>query len=125
MNNLLFKEEYYAIIGTCMEVQKWLGCGLLEIVYKDALEIELIKRGIPFRREYEFPVVYKGLLLPHSFRVDFLLYEEIIVEVKSTSSPFSDLHIAQTINYIKLANSKLGILINFGTPSLDHKRLVV
>ena len=117
------KEENYEIVGICMEVHRILGPGLLEIVYKDALEIEFKNNNIPFEREKEFSIEYKGKLLPHKFYADFIIYDEIILEVK-TVKEISNEHIAQTLNYIKLASSQIGIIVNFQNKSLTHKRLM-
>ncbi|MBA4318581.1 MAG: GxxExxY protein [Flavobacterium sp.] len=117
------KEENYEIVGICMEVHRILGPGLLEIVYKDALEIEFKNNNIPFEREKEFSIEYKGKVLPHKFYADFIIYDEIILEVK-TVKEISNEHIAQTLNYIKLASSQIGIIVNFQNKSLTHKRLM-
>lgn len=122
--NFYKKEENYTIVGLCMEVHRILGLGLLEIVYKDALEIEFRNNNIPFEREKEFFIEYKGVILPHKFYADFIVYDEIILEVKSTKE-ISNEHIAQTINYMKLAESQIGIIANFQNKSLVHKRLVL
>jgi GxxExxY protein len=121
--NFYKKEENYTIVGLCMEVHRILGPGLLEIVYKDALEIEFRNNNIPFEREKEFFIEYKGVILPHKFYADFIVYDEIILEVKSIKE-ISNEHIAQTINYMKLAESQIGIIANFQNKSLIHKRLV-
>ncbi|MBD0724091.1 NADH:ubiquinone oxidoreductase [Flavobacterium sp. L1I52] len=121
----LYKQkENYQIIGICMEVHRILGPGLLEIVYKDALEIEFRKNNIPFEREKEFTINYKGNILPHKFYADFIVYDEIILEIK-TVKEINNEHIAQTLNYIKLADSQIGIIVNFQNKSLTHKRLVI
>ena len=117
------EEETFKIIGICMEVHRNLGPGLLEIVYKDALEIEFKANYIPFEREKEFSIEYKGVVLPHKFYADFIVNEDIILEVK-TIKEFSNEHTAQTLNYMKLANSEIGLLVNFQNKSLQHKRLV-
>lgn len=80
----LYKQgENYKIVGLCMEVHRILGSGLLEIVYKDALEIEFRKNNISFEREKEFLIEYKGNILPHKFYANFIVYDEIILEIKS------------------------------------------
>ncbi|CAM4006176.1 GxxExxY protein [Flavobacterium antarcticum] len=118
------EEETYKIIGLCMEVHRNLGPGLLEIIYKDALEIEFKENNIPFEREKEFLVEYKGKILPHKFNADFVVNEDIILEVKAIKE-FSNEHIAQILNYIKLSNSEIGLLVNFQTKSLQYKRYVM
>ena len=107
-----------------MEVHRILGAGLLEIVYKDALEIKFKLNDIPYEREKEFSIEYKGNILPHKFYADFIIYDEIILEIKSVKE-INNEHIAQTLNYIKLAESQIGIIANFQNKSLTHKRLVV
>lgn len=115
------EEETYKIIGICMEVHRILGPGLLEIIYKDALEIEFKENNIPFEREKEFVIDYKGKILPHKFYADFIVNEDIILEVKAVKE-FSNEHIAQILNYLKLANSEIGLMVNFQTKSLEYKR---
>lgn len=118
------QDENYKIVGICMEVHRILGPGLLEIVYKDALEMEFKNNNIPFEREKEFSIEYKGNILPHKFYADFIVYDEIILEIKSVKEISSE-HIAQTLNYIKLADSQIGIIANFQNKSLTHKRLII
>ncbi|MFN7100021.1 MAG: GxxExxY protein [Flavobacterium sp.] len=115
------EEETYKIIGICMEVHRNLGPGLLEVVYKDALEIEFKANNIPFEREKEFAIEYKGKILPHKFYADFVVYQDIILEVKAIKE-FSNEHVAQILNYLKLAQSEIGLLVNFQTKSLQYKR---
>ena len=117
------KNENYEIVGICMEVHRILGPGLLEIVYKDALEIEFKIHNIPYEREKEYNVVYKGIILPHKFYADFVVYSDIILEVKSIKEISND-HLAQTLNYMKLADTPVGIIGNFQNKSLVHKRLI-
>jgi len=117
------EEETFKIIGICMEVHRNLGPGLLEVVYKDALEIEFKANDIPFEREKEFSIEYKGVVLPHKFYADFIVNEDIVLEVKAVKE-FSGEHTAQVLNYMKLSNSEIGLLVNFQNKSLQHKRLV-
>lgn len=117
------KNENYEIVGLCMEVHRLLGPGLLEIVYKDALEIEFKNHNIPYEREKEYAVEYKGVILPHKFFADFVVYSDIILEVKSIKEISND-HLAQTLNYMKLADTPVGIIANFQNKSLVHKRLI-
>ena len=118
------EEETYKIIGICMEVHRTLDPGLLEVIYKDALEIELKENNIPFEREKEFVIEYKGKILKHKFYADFIVNEDIILEVKAVKE-FSNEHIAQVLNYLKLANSEIGLLVNFQTKSLQYKRYAI
>jgi len=117
------KNENYKIVGICMEVHRLLGPGLLEIVYKDALEVEFKNHRIPYQREKEFSIEYKGVILPHKFYADFIVYEDIILEVKSVKEICNE-HLAQTLNYMKLADTPVGIIVNFQNKSLIHKRLI-
>lgn len=117
------KQENYQIVGICMEVHRLLGPGLLEIVYKDALEVEFKNHGIPYQREKEFAIEYKGVILPHRFYADFVVYDYIILEVKSVKEVCND-HLAQVLNYMKLADTPVGIIANFQNKSLTHKRLI-
>jgi GxxExxY protein len=125
MNDFLFEKETYIIIGFCMEVHRVLGHGFSEIVYKDALVIEALQNGILFEREKVFQIEYKQSLLKHSFCSDFLFFDEIIVEIKASENAINDNWISQTLNYIKASNRKVGLLINFGKKSLEHKRLII
>lgn len=118
------ENETYKIIGICMEVHRNLGPGLLEIIYKDALEIEFKENNIPFEREKEYSIKYKGKVLPHKFYADFIINEDIVLEVKAIKE-FSSEHIAQILNYIKLSNSEVGLLVNFQTKSLQYKRYIL
>jgi len=124
MDNLIYKEESYKIIGACMEVHKLLGAGFLEAVYQEALEIEFNNQGIPYEREKELKIYFKGIELRKRYNADFVCYEKIIVEVKALSQLVSD-HKAQLLNYLKATGYKLGLLVNFGEKSLRYKRLVL
>lgn len=124
MTEIFYKEESYAVIGICMEVYNFLGNGFLEIVYKDALEYEFQKAGIPYEREKVYDVNYKGKILPHLFYADFVVYDKIILEVKSTSE-IRDLFKAQAMNYLKVSQNSLAIIVNFGKLSLEYKRIVM
>jgi len=123
MTDILFKEESYKIIGACMEVHKKLGSGFLESVYSEALELELKKSGIPFEKEKKLPVYYEDKPLSKYFRADFVCFNSIILELKATKF-LIEADNRQTINNIKATKYKLGLLINFGTPSLTYKRIV-
>jgi GxxExxY protein len=118
------QEESYELIGICMEIHKILGRGLLEIVYKDALEFELKNKGILFEREKEYSVEYKGTQLPHKFYADFVINKNIIVEIKAQNG-FAAENYSQLINYLAISKNQLGLLINFGESSLKTKRIVL
>lgn len=122
MNNLIFKDESYNIIGRCFEVHNNLGPGFLEIVYKDALEYEFRRANIPIKREKEYVVKYKNIILPHKFYADFVVFDKIILEIKAVGS-VADEFVAQAINYLKVSGNKLAIIVNFG--ELKYKRIVL
>lgn len=113
----------YAIIGAAMEVHRQLGCGFLEAVYQAALAIELEARAIPFQKETELPVFYKGQRLACDYRADFVCFESVIVELKAVSE-LTGVHEAQVINYLKATGLEVGLLINFGAESLGYKRFI-
>lgn len=121
---ILYKDESYEIIGACMEVHNQLGCGFLEAVYQEALAIEFENRGIPFEREKRLTIEYKGQVLKKEYVADFVCFDKIIIEVKALSKLASE-HLAQTLNYLKITDYKLGLLVNFGTTSLKYKRVVL
>jgi GxxExxY protein len=124
MSNILYKNESYSIVGVLFDVYNNLGSGFSEIVYKDALEYEFNDLNIPFEREKEFKINYKEIILPHKFYADFVVFDKIILEIKSIEN-LHDKHIAQCINYLKVSNCKLAILANFHKDFLDHKRIVL
>lgn len=124
MEEYPFKEECFQIIGCCMEVHKTLGPGFLEPVYQEALTIELIEANIPFIKEKMLEVRYKERLLNKKYVADFVCFDEIIVELKAVESLCPE-HIAQVLNYLKATGKKLGLLINFGSASLQYKRVIL
>ena len=111
-------------MGALFEVHKWLGGGFSEIVYKDALSVEFNLRNIPFEREKEYIVNYKDIILQHRFYADFVVFDKIILEIKSVTN-MHDKFTAQCINYLKVSNCKLALLVNFHKDSLDYKRIVL
>ena len=106
-----------------MEVHNNLGSGFLEIVYKDELEYEFKRANIPFEREKMYEVTYKGIILPHKFFADFVIYGNIILEVKGVAA-IADEFIAQAINYLKVSKNQLALIVNFGELRLTYKRIV-
>lgn len=123
----MIKEEYkYSeltgkIIGCAMKIHAALGNGFQEVIYQRALEIEMTDSGIHFSREYEMPIYYKNQQIG-TRRVDFLVEEVISVELKALTA-LEDVHLAQAINYLEAYDLEVGLLINFGTRSMQHKRL--
>ena len=124
MNDLLYKEEAYKVIGLCMEVHKILGKGHSEIVYKDALQYEFFKNNIPFEREKKYEIKYKDIVLAHNYFADFIVFNNVILELKATQS-ISESHIKQTLNYLAASGLRLGLLINFGEDSLKYRRVIL
>ena len=122
-NDLLLKDEAYAIVGAAMEVHTQLGPGFLEAVYADALGIEMKALGIPFEREVDVHIHYKGERLHHRYRADFLVFGGIILELKAIKS-VGDVERAQALNYLKATRHSLALLLNFGAKQLDWLRLV-
>jgi GxxExxY protein len=120
--SLIYEDLTEQILAACMEVHSHLGCGLLEAVYAEALEHELRERSIPYIREKEFSVLYKGLLLNKKYKVDFVCFDKIILELKATDK-ILPVHASQVLNYLKLANLKLGYVVNFGERSLRWERI--
>jgi GxxExxY protein len=123
MTEFLFKKETYNIIGAAIEVHNELGSGFLEAVYQEAFEIELIKQNIPFEREKLLSIFYKNQKLKKEYFADFFCYEKVIVELKATSG-LTGIDESQLLNYLTATKIKVGLLINFGTPSLEHKRMI-
>jgi len=114
----------YAIIGAAMEVHRELGCGFLEPVYQEAMELELTARDISFRRQVELTINYKGQILRNIYRADFVCYDSVIVELKALSQ-IGSIEDAQVLNYLKATGLRIGLLLNFGAKSLQYKRLVL
>ena len=123
-HELFFKDEAYAIVGAAMEVSSELGAGFLEAVYQEALEIEFSTRGIPFSSQPQIEIQYKGISLTKTYIPDFLCFGEIIVEIKSIKA-LSATEEAQALNYLKATGKSLALLLNFGNPKLEWKRLVL
>ena len=116
-----YKELTYKIIGCAMEVHKHLGNGFQEVIYQRALAIEMTTQGIEYSREHEMQIQYKG----HDIgtrRVDFFVEEKIMVEIKALTG-LEDVHLAQAMNYVEAYDLEIGLLINFGAKSLQHKRV--
>ena len=119
---LLFEENTDQIIAACLAVHNELGNGFLEAVYQDALEIEFRERGIPYRREAQIQIFYKGHKLDKEYYADFICFDQIIVELKCVSR-LVNANKAQVINYLHGTKLKIGLLVNFGEASLKWERL--
>jgi len=122
-DDFIFKDESYQLIGILFEVHKNLGKGFSEIVYKDALEYEFKLHKIPFEREKEFKVQYKDVILKHKFYADFVVFDNIILEIKTVEC-FNANHYNQCLNYLKISSYKLAVLANFNLISLEYKRII-
>jgi GxxExxY protein len=115
--------ESHAIIGAAMEVHRELGRGFLELVYQTALALEFQDRGVPFKAEVALPVRYKGKLLTCGYRADFVCFENFLVEIKAIAR-LTSADDAQLLNELKATGYQRGLLLNFGSRSLEFKRLV-
>ena len=121
MADYKFKEITEKIIGAAMKVHATLGNGFQEVIYQRALEIEMEEYGFKFAREFEMPIYYKGRKVGER-RVDFFVENKIMVELKAVIQ-LENVHLAQAKNYLEAYNMQVGLLINFGSPSLQFKRL--
>jgi GxxExxY protein len=120
----LFKEESYKIVGACFEVYREKGCGFLEPVYQECLEIELRVQGIPFLAQKPLALTYRGIPLRSVYQPDFICYNSIVLEIKAVKEN-ADEHRAQLLNYLKATGFKLGLLVNFGHyPKAEVERIV-
>ena len=125
MSELIYKDESFRIIGACFELYKEKGCGFLEAVYQECLEMELGLQGIPFTARLPIALSYKGRPLQQRYIADLICYEKILVELKAVSA-LADEHRAQVINYLHATGHRLGLLVNFGHhPKLEWERIVV
>ncbi|MEK6335778.1 MAG: GxxExxY protein [Acidobacteriota bacterium] len=125
MAELILKEEVYQIMGAAMDVYWQLGRGFLEPIYQEALEIELGRRGIPFRQQEQLVIKYKGQVLKKQYVPDLILFGQIIAEVKVVDR-LSGVEEAQLLNYLKATGMRVGLLINFGSRvRLEWKRYVI
>jgi len=116
-------KKTYAIIGAALEVHKELGSGFLEAVYQEALEREFTYQEISYKSQHPVRIEYKGKPLKKTYEPDFICYDDVIVEIKALDK-LSGVEQAQIINYLKATGLKIGLLINFGSKSLEHKRFV-
>jgi GxxExxY protein len=123
MTGIVFKEESYHIIGACMRVHAELGPGFLEAVYQEALEREFNQCNIPFKRQVKLSLFYKEEKLKKYYIADFLCYDKVVLELKALQFlyPMSS---NQLLNYLRATNLRLGMIVNFGKPSLEYKRIL-
>lgn len=123
MSELLYREEVFKLVGHCMEAHRELGKGQDEVIYKDAFVVELQRAQIPFSRERKYEVSYKGVILPHHYYADFVVWDKILFEAKAVER-LTDAHIKQVLNYLAISKLELGLLVNFGSDSLEWKRVI-
>lgn len=122
---IIYKDEAYAIQGACFEVYKTLGSGFLEAVYQEALAQEFRLQNIPFAEQCEQKLQYKNIPLHQTYKPDFICFDKIIVEIKAVSTLAPE-HEAQLLNYLKITNMRLGLLVNFGHyPKVEIKRFAL
>ncbi|HUG10231.1 MAG TPA: GxxExxY protein [Opitutaceae bacterium] len=125
MNEIILKEECYKIIGACFEVYKEKGCGFLEAVFQECLELEFADQGLPFVAKQRLQLHYKGRLLRQTYEPDFVCFDSIIVEIKAVSA-LTDEHRAPVHNYLRATDRRLGLLVNFGHyPKVEWERIVL
>jgi GxxExxY protein len=125
MNKKYLNELSYEVIGSAIEVHKKLGPGLLESAYQECLLYELNEKGLLVRKELALPIVYKDVKLDHGYRIDLLVENKVVIEIKTVEA-FNDVHTAQVLTYLRLGEFRLGLLINFDVKILKNgiKRLV-
>ncbi len=125
MTSLLHEKETFGILGACFEVYKEKGCGFLEGVYQECLEIEFALRGVPARALVPLPLTYKGRPLKKCYEADFVCFDLVLVELKAVSK-LTDEHRAQIQNYLHATGLRVGLLVNFGHyPLVEHERFVL
>ncbi|HEY5552980.1 MAG TPA: GxxExxY protein [Opitutaceae bacterium] len=125
MNKLIHKEETYKILGACFEVYKEKGCGFLEAVYQESLEIEFELQDIPAKALVQIPLTYKGRKLKKTYEADFICFDKVLVELKAVSA-LTDEHRAQMQNYLHATGLRVGLLVNLGHyPKVEHERFVL
>ena len=125
MKSLIYAEETYKILGACFEVYKQKGCGFLEPVYQECLEIELSFQKIPYETQKELFLEYRGQRLKSTYKPDFICFGKIVLEIKAVSNLIDD-HRAQLLNYLHATGFQVGLLVNFGHfPKVEHERFVI
>ncbi len=122
---IIYRVESYEIMGACFEVYKEKGCGFLEAVYQECLEIEFNERKLPFKSQPQLALTYKGKALKTKYTSDFICHEKIVLELKAVSS-LTDEHRAQVQNYLRATKLRLGLLVNFGHyPKVEYERIAL
>ena len=124
MSEILYREDTHRLIGLCMEIHRELGKGHDEVLYKDALVVELSRANVPFAREQKFEVKYKDVILPHFYFADFVVEGKILFEAKAVER-LADPHVKQVLNYLAASKLHVGLLVNFGGDSLEWKRVIL
>ncbi len=125
MTKLIHADETHALLGACFEVYKEKGCGFLEAVFQECLELELADRGIPFQAQIPLQLRYKGRPQRQTYQPDFLCFDKVIMEIKAVTK-LTDEHRAQLRNYLKATGCRVGLLVNFGHhPLVEHERIVL
>jgi len=125
MTEIVYRDESYRIMGACFEVYKEMGCGFVEPVYHECLELEFASQGIVFQSHPELRVRYKGQALEQKYIPDFVLYDKIVLEIKAVTE-LAQNHRAQIHNYLKATSFRLGLLVNFGHhPKVEYERIVI
>ena len=117
---LLYEKESNILLGLALQLHRELGCGFKEKIYQDAFEILLQENKIPYEREKNISLTFHGKILQHEFYYDFLCFDKVGIEIKAVSELTGEFE-AQIINYLHVSNHKLGLLLNFGTQSLEYK----
>ena len=121
---LLLRDEVYAVVGAAMEVSNELGSGFLEAVYQEALGMEFESRAIPYIAQPKVTIAYKGRTLEKAYVPDFICYGKIIVEIKAIKE-LTTIEQAQLLNYLNATGKPIGLLLNFGSPKLEWKRMIL
>lgn len=125
MCEIIYREESYRVVGACFEVYKEKGCGFLEAVYQECLELALGDEEVPFVAQPRLSLSYKGRPLKQTYTPDFVCYGKIVIEIKALSA-LADEHRAQVHNYLRATGHRLGLLINFGRfPKIESERIVL
>jgi GxxExxY protein len=125
MSEIIYRDEAYRIMGACFEVYTEKGCGFLEAVYQECLEIEFMARETPFVAQPKLALSYRGRLLRQTYTPDFICFDRIVVELKAVTA-LADEHRAQVHNYLRATGHRLGLLVNFGHyPKVEYERIAL